>query len=111
MMDRARILQTKFLIRPLHLLQIDSQPTLDDLDRPTFNKLKLQLLEDSYEALCAGPSWKLISTCRPEIIVDPILLLPMTNIERSQVLRWRLGSTAWWYTPSLHMPSSGKVHL
>ncbi|KAI8647560.1 hypothetical protein BD408DRAFT_408140 [Parasitella parasitica] len=33
----------------------------------------------------------MISTCRPTLVVDPILWLPMTRMERSQVLRWRLG--------------------
>ncbi|CEP19310.1 hypothetical protein [Parasitella parasitica] len=120
MTDRARILQTKYLIRSLQLpddtllqrllphiktsasrstwykltaipLWKECFPILDVLDWPTFNKLKLQFLEDSYKALCTGPYSKLIPTCRPEMIVDTILFLPMTNIERSQVLRWRLG--------------------
>ncbi|CEP16609.1 hypothetical protein [Parasitella parasitica] len=85
MTDRARILQTKFLIRSLQLpddtllqrllshiktsasrstwykltanpLWKECFPVWDVLDRPTFNKLKLQFFEDSYEALCAGPN-------------------------------------------------------
>jgi hypothetical protein len=33
----------------------------------------------------------LVHGCRPEIGVDPILLVPMTRRERSRLLRWRLG--------------------
>ncbi|KAI8638054.1 hypothetical protein BD408DRAFT_324075, partial [Parasitella parasitica] len=32
-----------------------------------------------------------ISTCRPTLAVDPVLWLPMARMERSQVVRWRLG--------------------
>ncbi|CEP10654.1 hypothetical protein [Parasitella parasitica] len=75
-------------------------------------KLKLQLFEDSYEALCAGPNSKLISTCRPKMIEDFILFLPMTYIERSQaLLRWRIAFAPWWYIPPFHIPSTGKIHF
>jgi hypothetical protein len=33
----------------------------------------------------------LLSRCRPKLGVDPILWLPMTRIERSRCIRWRLG--------------------
>ncbi|CEP14648.1 hypothetical protein [Parasitella parasitica] len=103
MTDRARILQTEFLIHSLQLpddtllqrllphiktsaslstwykltanpLWKDCFPVLDVLDRPIFNKLKPQFLEDSYEALCAGPNSKLISTCRPDMIEIPFCI-------------------------------------
>ncbi|KAI8646105.1 hypothetical protein BD408DRAFT_474100 [Parasitella parasitica] len=120
MTNRSRTLQTKYSIRSLDLpddtlLQLllphiqtsasrsnwykltsnplwkECAPIIDDLDQRTFKRLKQQFLEDSFETLCAGTNSKLISACRPEMIIDPILFLPMTNIERSQVLRWRLG--------------------
>ncbi|ORE03043.1 hypothetical protein BCV72DRAFT_185050, partial [Rhizopus microsporus var. microsporus] len=33
----------------------------------------------------------LLSLCRPTISSDPILWLPMTRLERSRCIRWRLG--------------------
>ncbi|KAI7851205.1 hypothetical protein BDC45DRAFT_572294 [Circinella umbellata] len=34
---------------------------------------------------------KLLSCCLPNLSVDPIMWLPMTNRERSRCIRWRLG--------------------
>ena len=33
----------------------------------------------------------LLSACRPKIMVDPVLYLPMTVFERSRIVRWRMG--------------------
>ncbi|KAI7899770.1 uncharacterized protein BX663DRAFT_537910 [Cokeromyces recurvatus] len=33
----------------------------------------------------------ILSACRPNMIIDPILWLPMTHSERSRTIRWRLG--------------------
>ncbi|KAI8641808.1 hypothetical protein BD408DRAFT_417448, partial [Parasitella parasitica] len=120
MKDRSIILQAKYIRRALQLpedtllqkllphiqtsashsqwyklisnpLWQKCEPVLDRLDRRTFNTLKREFLQDSYATLCNGPNSQMISTCRPTLVVDPILWLPMTRMERSQVVRWRLG--------------------
>ncbi|KAG1543416.1 hypothetical protein G6F49_011353 [Rhizopus delemar] len=49
---------------------------------------------------------KLLSHCRNDLIVDPILRIPMTRSERSRCVRWRLG----WLPLDMHnrlqMPKS-----
>ncbi|KAI7902146.1 uncharacterized protein BX663DRAFT_511875 [Cokeromyces recurvatus] len=120
MTTRATILQAKHLIRSMQLpddtllnkllphLQMSSShshwykltvnplwrecaPILDELDRKVFKRLRLRFQKTQYENLCQGLKSKLIRTCRPHMIVDPILWLPMTNTKRSQVLCWCLG--------------------
>ncbi|CEP16437.1 hypothetical protein [Parasitella parasitica] len=66
------------------------EPVLDRLDRCTFHTLKREFLQDSYDILCNDPNSQIISNCRPTLVVDPVLWLPMTRIEPSQVHRWRL---------------------
>ncbi|KAI9266811.1 hypothetical protein BDA99DRAFT_421021, partial [Phascolomyces articulosus] len=33
----------------------------------------------------------LLALCRPKLILDPILWIPMTRKERSRCIRWRMG--------------------
>ncbi|KAI7862025.1 hypothetical protein BDF14DRAFT_1860624 [Spinellus fusiger] len=41
--------------------------------------------------LAARQSKVLLSACHPSLGVDPLLWLPMTSLERSRFLRWRMG--------------------
>ncbi|KAI7907683.1 uncharacterized protein BX663DRAFT_528432 [Cokeromyces recurvatus] len=50
-----------------------------------------QFLEENFQQLREGTRSVLLSACRPNLIIDPILWLPMTHSERSQTIRWRLG--------------------
>ncbi|KAI7907805.1 uncharacterized protein BX663DRAFT_492042, partial [Cokeromyces recurvatus] len=113
MTARAIILQAEYLIRSMQLpddtllnkllphLQIECVPILDELDRKVFKRLCLRFQKTQYENLCQGLNSKLIRACRPNMIIDPILWLPMTNTERSQVIRWRLG----WLPGDIPRPS------
>ncbi|KAI7899581.1 uncharacterized protein BX663DRAFT_532734 [Cokeromyces recurvatus] len=133
MTTRATILQAKYLIRSMKLpddtllnkllphLQMSSShsqwykltvnplwrecaPILDELDRKVFKRLRLRFQKTQYENLCQGLNSKLIRACRPNMIIDPILWLPMTNTERSQVLRWRLSWRLSWLPGGIPRP-------
>ncbi|KAG0769884.1 hypothetical protein G6F26_009180 [Rhizopus arrhizus] len=83
MKERTHILQTKFLLR--------------SLDVPD-DTLLFQLLPHTFELLQVAHSEQrrdntnsvLLSACRVDLKVDPILWFPMTPVERSRLLRWRL---------------------
>ncbi|KAI7897978.1 uncharacterized protein BX663DRAFT_443979, partial [Cokeromyces recurvatus] len=49
---------------------------------------------------------KLLSVCRPSLSMNPILWLPMLPIERSQLIRWRLG----WQPGGTRKPCQCKSH-
>ncbi|KAG1578780.1 hypothetical protein G6F48_011664 [Rhizopus delemar] len=60
---------------PLWRLCAETDP--DQLDRRKFKAIHTNSI--------------LLSACRPQLIVDPILWLPMSYIERSRLIRWRMG--------------------
>ncbi|KAI7903817.1 uncharacterized protein BX663DRAFT_485326 [Cokeromyces recurvatus] len=61
------------------------------LDQRSFRKHRQEFLEESFQQLCDGARSVLLSACRPNLIIDPILWLPMTHSERSRTIRWCLG--------------------
>ncbi|KAI7904435.1 uncharacterized protein BX663DRAFT_530474 [Cokeromyces recurvatus] len=61
------------------------------LDQRSFRKHRQEFLEESFQKLREGTRSVLLSACRPNLIIDPILWLPMTHSERSRTIRWRLG--------------------
>ncbi|KAI7905211.1 uncharacterized protein BX663DRAFT_430577, partial [Cokeromyces recurvatus] len=50
-----------------------------------------QFLLDSYHSKLQEKYSKLLSHCRNNLIIDPILTIPMTRSERFCCVRWRLG--------------------
>lgn len=121
MKHRVHILQAKFLLRTLVLpddtllsrlfpylrtsashsqwYKLTSSPVwrkcsnqdIEQINRQQFKTICRDYLQDSYNNNCAGLNSKLLSSCRPAQVIDPILWLPMTHIERSRLIRWRLG--------------------
>ncbi|KAI7905859.1 uncharacterized protein BX663DRAFT_558458 [Cokeromyces recurvatus] len=61
------------------------------LDKRSFRKHRREFLEESFQQLRDETHSVLLSSCRPNLIIDPILWLPMTHSERSRTIRWRLG--------------------
>ncbi|KAI7900523.1 uncharacterized protein BX663DRAFT_488431 [Cokeromyces recurvatus] len=57
----------------------------------SFRKHRREFLEESFQQLRDETHSVLLSSCRPNLIIDPILWLPMTHSERSRTIRWRLG--------------------
>ncbi|KAI8067723.1 uncharacterized protein B0P05DRAFT_552737 [Gilbertella persicaria] len=53
------------------------------------------------------PKTKMLSLCRPFLSLDPILWMPMINIERSRLIRWRLE----WLPGGSPKPCSCGQHL
>lgn len=63
-----------------------------DADRHTFNQTIKTLRLANLKTRQNDPhSGVLINAARPTLGVDPIFWLPMTNHERSRLLRWRMG--------------------
>ena len=56
-----------------------------------FYTFRDSFLDEQFTALCGATGSLLLSSCRLQPDIDPILWLPMTRSERSRVLRWRLG--------------------
>ncbi|KAI9473545.1 MAG: hypothetical protein EXX96DRAFT_602126 [Benjaminiella poitrasii] len=94
MRERIAILQTytsqwyKLTMSPLWCTCV---PSADTMDTRTFKHLLQTFLQNNLEPRRDGPNSKLLSACRPTLTVDPILWPPMSYIERSRTLRWRLG--------------------
>ncbi|KAI7904529.1 uncharacterized protein BX663DRAFT_530093 [Cokeromyces recurvatus] len=57
---------------------------LPELQASTFNTQYFHQLRGKTHSV-------LLSACRHNLIIDPILWLPMTHSERSRTIRWRLG--------------------
>jgi hypothetical protein len=81
-------------------------------DNPTFqNKHCKEQRQQAFTAIItrtAPPPPVLLSACRKQIGIDPILFLPMTIYERSRLVRWRMG-----WLPARPLPCSkcgGVVH-
>ena len=120
MTERVHILQAQFLLRSLSLpddtllacllphirlskghsqwYTISKNPLLERsiqyiscLDKRLLKKLRLQYLQDNLEQRRAARNSGLLSLRRPKISLDPILWLPMSRIDRSRCVRWRLG--------------------
>ncbi|EIE86863.1 hypothetical protein RO3G_11574 [Rhizopus delemar RA 99-880] len=119
MADRVHILQAQFLYRSLHLpddallcrliphirhirghqwfllsktsLWQSLPSTGEELDKHMFKTAKKRFLQQSLEKLQQSGHYKLISSCRRSVSLDPILWLPMSYAERSRYIRWRLG--------------------
>lgn len=56
-----------------------------------FQRKRQQFLIDSHHSKLQEKHVKLLSQCRHDLIVDPILKIPMTRSEWSRCVRWRLG--------------------
>ncbi|KAG1046647.1 hypothetical protein G6F43_010877 [Rhizopus delemar] len=121
MKNRVHILQAKFILRSLnlpddtlfsrllpylrtsashsHWYKLTSSPLwrvccnqdIEHLNRRTFRIICRKYLEDLFHQNCQRTRTKLLSACRSQSTIDPILWLPITSIERSRVVRWRLG--------------------
>ncbi|KAG1152166.1 hypothetical protein G6F37_001390 [Rhizopus arrhizus] len=121
MKERTHILQAKFLLRtidtpddtlmfrllpyirtstshsqwyklttsPLWRLCAETDP--DQLDQRKFKAIRQDYLQESFENCRTDTNSILLSACRPQLVVDPILWLPMSYIERSRLIRWRMG--------------------
>ncbi|KAG1507995.1 hypothetical protein G6F47_008715 [Rhizopus delemar] len=121
MKNRVHILQAKFILRSLnlsddtlfswllpyirasashsHWYKLISSPLwrvccnqdIEHLNRQTFRIICRKYLEDLFNQNCQRVYSKLLSACRSQSTIVPILWLSMTSIERSRVVRWRLG--------------------
>lgn len=119
MQERSQILQAKYVVRSTSLPEdtllkkllplLQDQPSLQwhklsktalsqtlptplsTLSASTFSKYQRTFLQHNLETTLQKPHSKLLSYCRPRLSVDPLLWLPMTTVERSRCLRWRLG--------------------
>ncbi|KAG1180848.1 hypothetical protein G6F36_010293 [Rhizopus arrhizus] len=121
MKNRVHILQAKFILRSLnlpddtlfsrllpylrtsashsHWYKLTSSPLwrvccnqdIEYLNCQTFRIICRKYLEDLFNQNHQRAHSKLLSACRSQSTIDPILWLPMTSIECSRVVRWRLG--------------------
>ncbi|KAI9470611.1 MAG: hypothetical protein EXX96DRAFT_490702, partial [Benjaminiella poitrasii] len=67
-------------------------PELYSLDNRQFRKLQQQFLQANLNTLRNTPNNStLLCLCRPTISIDLILWLPMSFVESSRCVRWRLG--------------------
>ncbi|CEP13597.1 hypothetical protein [Parasitella parasitica] len=120
MKDRISILQAQFLFRssslpddallsklqPYLQLQRSSkwsqlsksllwksvrQQSIESISTAQFKQLRRRFLIKCHQLKLQEKHIKLLSHCRNDLIVDPILKIPMTKSERSRCVRWRLG--------------------
>ncbi|KAI8967051.1 hypothetical protein BDF20DRAFT_891932, partial [Mycotypha africana] len=63
----------------------------DRIDTRVFNTTYHELRVENLQTQRQANNSVLLSSCRPFHGVDPTLWLPMTPVERSRVIRWRLG--------------------
>lgn len=120
MTERITILQAKFLVRTYNLpddaLLTAIIPLIQRARNGSWYKLKTNNLiwrqlplprsetttlelnsairsyrRDIYKHRCRRRYSKLINQCRKSLGIDPILKLPMSRLERSLCIRWRLG--------------------
>ena len=61
------------------------------MSHSNFIRKRRQFLIDNHRSKLQEKHTKLLSHCRNDLIVDPILRIPMTRSERSRCVRWRLG--------------------
>ncbi|KAG1077246.1 hypothetical protein G6F42_024977 [Rhizopus arrhizus] len=61
------------------------------IDQRRFRAIRQEYLQKSFEQRRNNANSVLLSACRGDLKMDPILWLPMTPVERSRLLRWRLG--------------------
>ncbi|KAG1377541.1 hypothetical protein G6F61_006639 [Rhizopus arrhizus] len=115
MKERTHILQTKFLLRSLDVLDDtllfqllpyirtsarDSQwyklttsplwrlctvQDVEQIDKRRFRAIRQEYLQNSLEQRRDNTNSVLLSACRVDLKVDPILWLPMTPVERSRI--------------------------
>ncbi|KAG1582842.1 hypothetical protein G6F48_008896 [Rhizopus delemar] len=78
----------------------------ETMSHNNFIRKRRQFLIDNHRSKLQAKYAKLLSHCRNDLIVDPILRIPMTRNERSCCVRWRLG----WLPLDMHnclqMPKS-----
>jgi hypothetical protein len=85
-------LLSPILIPGCRLPLLRRNPMYASLSSPPPTDLKPIILEyRQVELEALRQSHILVHGCRPEIGIDPILLVPATRRERSRLLRWRLG--------------------
>ncbi|PHZ13565.1 uncharacterized protein RHIMIDRAFT_236619 [Rhizopus microsporus ATCC 52813] len=65
--------------------------TTDEPDTRSPKAAKQRFLQQNLEIRQRCRNFKLLSSCRRSISLDPILWLPMSKSERSRCIRWRLG--------------------
>ncbi|KAG1052342.1 hypothetical protein G6F43_005515 [Rhizopus delemar] len=65
--------------------------TGEELDKHMFKTVKKRFLQQSLEKHQQSRHYKLLSSCRRSVSLDPILWLPMFYAERSRCIRWRIG--------------------
>ncbi|KAG1319162.1 hypothetical protein G6F62_011979 [Rhizopus arrhizus] len=120
MKERTHILQAKFLLRSTNTpedtlifrllpyirtsssqsqwYKLTTSPLwrrCRDIDPNQLNKRQFKTicqahLQETLEKRRTDTNSILLSTCRPQLIVDPILWLPMSYVERSRLIRWRM---------------------
>ncbi|KAG1643327.1 hypothetical protein G6F44_003950 [Rhizopus delemar] len=64
---------------------------IEYLNRQMFRTICRKYLVGLFNQNCQRAHSKLLSACRSQSTIDPILWLSMISIERSRVVRWRLG--------------------
>jgi hypothetical protein len=128
MYQRTQILRFKFLCRTQWipddcLLRLIIDITNDSHPSPTTNtspwiKLKKLPIWTDYQTLPCQPPTKIyfnkilndnlameqqssvhLRNCQPKRGIDPILIIPMLNVHRSRLIRWRLG----WLAGGAHL--------
>lgn len=119
MQERAHTLQTQFLFRSLRLpddalltkpLLFLKQPNsrskwhklpknplwqrcsdiVNSLDKKRLKQLQFEYLQANLNKRRSEENFCLLSACRPLVCLDPILWLPVSRLERSRCIRWRL---------------------
>ncbi|KAG0738641.1 hypothetical protein G6F62_000761 [Rhizopus arrhizus] len=79
----------KLTTSPLWRLCAETDP--DQIDRRKLKAIHQDYLQESFENRRTDTNSILLSACRPQLVVDPILWLPMSYIERSRLIHWRMG--------------------
>ena len=64
---------------------------IEELDTRIFKSTKRQFLQQNLNRRQQNRNFKLISSCRRSVSIDLIMWLPMSNVECSRCIRWRLG--------------------
>ena len=65
--------------------------TTEELDTRIFESTKPHFLQQDLNKRQQNRNFKLFSSCRRTVSIDPIMWLPMSNAERNSCIRWRLG--------------------
>ena len=81
-------------VQSSHVHQLRSNAVFESIPAPLTTPLQ-QYLEGAWQQIMERirnqPNRILLNACRPTIGLDPILSLPMTRIQRSRMIRWRIG--------------------